>query len=194
MSSNLLEAIKKIDMDSITEKNIKNIRVGLEKYNAIMQNVYNVDVSKNKSFQKMFNAFYKIRQRPAEFYEKFYMIFEECKNYKNISYKEILDKVYQSTQRMEKSFCSKILATISPNYPIWDKYILENLGLKEPYCYDKTRFCKYIVLYENIIDFYREYRNTEHSRKILRFFDTICPNSNINDVKKIDFIFWQIRN
>ena len=42
----------------------------------------------------------------------------------------ILNEIYQKTGNIEGSFTSKLLATINPNLPIWDQYVLKNIGLK----------------------------------------------------------------
>jgi hypothetical protein len=34
--------------------------------------------------------------------------------------------------KLEASFASKLLATIDPNLPVWDKHVLRNTGLKAP--------------------------------------------------------------
>ena len=57
-------------------------RVGssIEKYNWIMKRVQEVDVSADADFQRFFNGFYRIRQRPASFYKAYYAFKEQHKH------------------------------------------------------------------------------------------------------------------
>ena len=50
-------------MDIIFEK----IQIGIEKYNRIMKRVHETDVSVDADFQRVFNGFYRMRQRPESF-------------------------------------------------------------------------------------------------------------------------------
>lgn len=193
MVSNLIKEFEKIEISNISDKSIKNIKAGFLKYKSIMESVNKVDISTDMEFQKKFNGFYRLRQRKTDFYMDFYKFFETCKNNKNITFQEILNNIYTITGRIEKSFSSKIMATINPDYPIWDRYVLQNIGLKEPSYSDKDRLNKYIMLYDRIVEFYKEYSKTGHCKLLLNFFDKICPDSNITETKKIDFIIWQTR-
>ena len=61
------------------ELNIEKVREimpsisdGLIKYISIMEKLYVVDVSKDTVFQKEFNHFYRMRQRPRIYYDYFF--------------------------------------------------------------------------------------------------------------------------
>ena len=79
------------------------------------------------------------------------------------------------------SFSSKLLATVNPNMPVWDKFVLQNLGLRAPYYYEKERLHKTILLYQKICDWY----HTEDAAEKLIQFNLRFPNVDITDVKKI---------
>ena len=97
--------------------------------------------------------------------------------------------LYQETGSIHASFSSKLLATVNPNMPIWDKFVLQNLGLRTPYSYEKGRLQKTIQLYQKICDWYK----TDEAIKKLAVFNQQFPGTNITDVKKIDFILWATR-
>ena len=94
---------------------------------------------------------------------------------------------------MEASFSSKMLSVINPQYPVWDKYVLINLGLKAPYTYDKNRMSKIICIYNDIVTWYERFLNTEEAQNLIEKFDRHYPNSGITNLKKIDLIIWQTR-
>ena len=168
---------------------LDRVEIGIEKYNWIMKRVHETDVSSDVEFQRVFNGFYRIRQRPASFYASYYTYLEKNKNNQKISFGDIVTYLYQETGSIHASFSSKLLATVNPNMPIWDKFVLQNLGLRTPYSYEKDRLQKTIQLYQKICDWYK----TDEAIKKLAVFNQQFLGTNITDVKKIDFILWATR-
>jgi len=95
--------------------------------------------------------------------------------------------------RIEASFASKLVATINPNQPIIDQYVLKNLNLKKPTYSDRNRLIKTVQVYEDVCERLNEIRESEEGREIIRQFDEKYPNCKITDIKKLDLVFWQIR-
>ena len=60
--------------------NWEKVKEGLNKYIAIMDSFYKLDVSIDANFKKRFNGFYRIKQRPQQFYHSLYSFLEENKN------------------------------------------------------------------------------------------------------------------
>jgi regulator of sigma D len=186
--------ISKQDIDVALSK----IQVGLDKYMSIMKRLHNVDISKDEEFQRMYNGFYRVRQRKLEFYNCYYKLMEDKKD-ENIEFEEVLRTIYKSVGRIEPSFSSKLVATLNPNMPVWDKYVLANLGLKQPSYSETTdkakqkRITKLIDLYEQIIEWYSEVVLSEIGKDMIVKFDQVYSSYEITDVKKIDLILWQIR-
>lgn len=171
------------------EKMLDRVKVGLTKYNWIMRRVHEVDVSADANFQKSYNGFYRMRQRPADFYKTYYAFLEQNKDNPSLTFEEILTYLYEETGSIHASFSSKLLATVNPDMPIWDKFVLQNLGLRTPYYYAKDRMQKTIQLYQRICEWYQ----SEQAREKLQLFNALFPNEEISDVKKIDFILWATR-
>ena len=168
---------------------IDRVVIGLEKYNRIMKRVHEVDVSTDAEFQRFFNGFYRMRQRPADFYASYYAYLEQNKHNRELTFEDILTYLYQETGSIHASFSSKLLATVNPDMPIWDKFVLQNLGLRTPYYYEKDRFQKTVQLYRRICDWYK----SSEAKEKLNEFNRLFPNAEISDVKKIDFILWATR-
>ncbi len=168
---------------------IEKISVGLTKYISIMSRLPYTDVSKDREFQRLFNGFYKIRQRPAFFYNCFYCFLEKHKMDSTLTYEQVLSYLFKETGSIHASFSSKLLATVRPEMPVWDKYVLSNLNLKAPYYTDKYRFLKVIDTYQKICDWY----HTPEAQSWITVFNSNFPNVSITDTKKIDFILWQTR-
>lgn len=174
------------------KQSLENIRPGLIKYIDIMNRVNSSNVSVDKEFQKKFNSFYRIRQRSPEFYDCYYNLLENSKA-NIITFEEVITHIYNNVGRVEASFSSKLVATINPDKPVWDTYVLHNLGLKTPYQADKNRVSKIINLYDEICEWYDEYLLREETEEVLDLFDKMYPDVLITNVKKIDFILWQMR-
>jgi hypothetical protein len=187
-----LDGYLKVD-DIKLQEAIKKAKPGLEKYLKIMSLVKMVDVSKEKEFQRAFNGFYRVRQRPQSFYDTFYSFMEENKE-SAPSFEKTLKYIHKELGRIEPSFSSKLVATINPNLPIWDSVVLNNLQLKPPAYHRKDRIEETIVLYERIVEWYKDYLIDEEGQKIIELFDKEYPNTGITDIKKIDFVIWQIRD
>ena len=152
-----------------------------------------VDETNDKEFQRAFNGFYRVRQRPQVFYDTFYSFMEENKG-SAPSFEKTLKYFEKELKRIEPSFSSKLVATINPNLPIWDSVVLDNLQLKPPAYYRKDRIEESIKLYERIVDWYKDYLKDEEGQKMIELFDEEYPNTGITDIKKIDFVIWQIRD
>lgn len=168
---------------------LDRIDIGVEKYCWIMTRLHQTDVSKDKEFQRNFNGFYRMRQRPAEFYKSFYTYLETNKNNSTLSFAQIITYLYLETGQIHASFSSKLLATVNPDMPIWDKFVLTNIGLRAPHPYEKDRLEKTIQVYKKICEWYKSEEAVNAKKEFERYF----PCDNISDVKKADFILWGTR-
>ena len=167
--------------------------MGLDKYRFLLEQVHKVDVSSDEVFQRTFNGFYMVH-RNKEWRYAFYNLFERVKMSNDVSFACVLDEMYRLTGNVEASFSSKMLATLKPEMPIWDKYVVQNLGLKLPLDSDSNRIKKTEELYKEIVAWYGDFLQTDNARQCIGEFDKVLPDySWLTDVKKIDFYLWSIR-
>ena len=135
---------------------IEKIETGIRRYQTIMCSIHSTDVSTDSEFQKFYNGFYRVRQQPQAFYACYYTFMEENKYNSELTFEQVLNHLYTHTGKVHASFGSKLLATIRPNMPLWDKYVLQNLGLKMPGYYSKeNRIDAAINLYQQICTWYQ---------------------------------------
>ena len=165
--------------------------LSLEKYNYIRNNLYKCDVSKNPEFQKNFNAFYRVR-RNAKWRNNFYRYFEKVKNNKTITFDTIVKNLQSETGNIEASFASKLLATINPDMPIWDQYVLKNLKVEV----DKTgnRLSSISEAYKEIIQKEQELLKNERIKKSIKEFQEEFKEYELSDIKALDYILWNSRD
>ena len=166
--------------------------LALDKYTLILHTVNTIDVSKDYGFQKTFNAFYRIR-RNTEWRKSFYGLFESAKK-NRFSFKEVINGLYSGTGNVEASFSSKMLATIDPDKPIWDQYVLHNLGLELKGKTSQERVKNAVMVYGQIEDWYENYLQTEEAHDNIAEFDRWFPDYTwLSAVKKIDYLLWSKR-
>ncbi|MBO4478844.1 MAG: hypothetical protein J5774_00600 [Clostridia bacterium] len=163
-----------------------------EKYKKLIYDLLKTDVSTNADYQKNFNGFFKVRKN-KDWQKEFYSLFESVKT-KRLTFADIITEIYRRTGTVETSFSSKMLATINPNMPICDQFVLKNLGLKLTETDPEEKLKKAIALYDQIQKWYAAYLKTDNAKECLKFFDdNFADYKWMTDVKKIDFFLWNIR-
>lgn len=166
--------------------------MGLDKYQFIMEQVRKTDVSTDDVFQRIYNGFYIVRRNEA-WRRVYYEHFEHVKN-ATPTFESILTYLFESTGNIEPSFSSKMLATIYPDKPIWDRYVVQNLNLELVGTTKQERLKNAIVLYSDIEKWYVDFLKTEKAKECIKVFDKVMPDyKNITNIKKIDSILWSIR-
>lgn len=185
--------INNIDINEV-EVALLKIKPGLEKYMDIIQRLHKVNVKEDREFQKLYNGFYRLRQRKPEFYEMYYEYLEDNKN-NEVEFEEVIKYIYEKTGRVEASFASKLVANINPNKPIWDSVVLGNLKIGKPKQYKKSdiRIKESIESYNLLEEKYDEILSSNSAKILIDLFDKSYKDTGISDIKKIDFILWQIR-
>ena len=165
---------------------------GLDKYQDIISQVKETDVSLDADFQRKFNGFYVVR-RNEEWRNTYYKYFESVKT-KTPTFESIIMYLYESTGNIEPSFSSKMLASIFPDKPIWDKYVLQNLNMNLIGTSKSEKIKNAVSIYSNIERWYKEFLNTSKARECITIFDNLLPDyKHISSIKKIDSILWSIR-
>lgn len=189
-----------IPVINLTEQDINNalpkVSVGLEKYLKIQKRLSEqseISLIDDSDFQKKFNGFYRIRQKPASWYKAFYTLFDESRN-APVDYHTVLKSLHKLTGRYEASFASKLLASIDTQMPVIDSIVLQNLNLKLPYPYETNRLEAICLIHERLKDCYLNYLQTERGKYLVDIFRSIYPNVNISEVKILDLVLWQSRN
>ena len=172
---------------------IKKARKGITQYLEIMELLPEVNVADNREFQRKFNAFYRVRQRSREWYLTYFACMQRHKGSKP-AFNDVLDDLYRSTGRYEPSFSSKLVATLDPEQPVWDVWVLTNTGITVPSYASKSKVERARAAYAVIQAWYQQFLNSKDGEIVVRVFDGIVPeHANITNLKKVDFVLWQTR-
>ena len=161
--------------------------LGLDRYADIMHG----DPA-SPEFQRAFNGYYRIR-RNEEWRQHYYDLFVKAKAGR-FSFEQIITELVRLTGNVEASFSSKMLATIDPSKPIWDQYVLQNLGLELIGKSQEEKLQNAVALYDRIVKWYKEYLTTSEARENIIDFDRLLPEyAWVSDTKKIDCLLWSKR-
>lgn len=182
-------------MNNITKEQLKKtlpkIKKGLELYLWIQSEVPKRDISKDREFQRKFNAFYKVR-RNQTWQKDFYELLEVSKK-GEVSFEDILNRLHKKTGKIEASFSSKLVATINPTMPVIDTIVFKNLGLKLPLTNTKNRVAVINELYQVLIQKFFHYLKSDDGKHLTVQFKKEYPKAKISKVKMLDFVLWQMR-
>ena len=161
--------------------------LGLDRYEEIMQGD-----PQSSDFQRLFNGYYRIR-RNEEWRQHYYALFCKARD-EYYSFGQIITDLYHCTGNIEASFSSKMLATIDTSKPIWDQYVLQNLGLALSGKTKEDKLQNAVRLYDNIVAWYEEYLKTDEANENIKTFDRLLPDyAWISNTKKIDCLLWSKR-
>jgi len=172
---------------------IARARKGISQYLEIMTLFPAVEVASDRDFQRKFNAFYGIRQRPKEWYRKYFHLMQLLKGSKP-SFNDVLDQLSLAMGRYEPSFSSKLVATLDPDQPIWDVFVLKNTHAKVPSYSSHNKIEQAKAAYAGIQKWYQEFLASDKGKLVVNVFDRMVPeHGKITNLKKVDFVLWQTR-
>jgi len=178
--------------EAAIEQALPLVSVGLEKYCWLQAAVRATDVARDRAFQNRFNGFYRVR-RNAAWQFSFYSLFQRAKAEPH-SFADVLLALYTQTGRVEASFASKLAASIDPEQPVIDAFVLKNLGLRlsrggAP----ELRLAGIVELHDRISRIFSAYLNTHLGRYLVTRFYECYPDRDLTRVKMLDLVLWQAR-
>ena len=102
-------------------------------------------------------------------------------------FETVLDRLYEITTQREKSFTSKLVATLYPDSPVIDRYVLQNVGLKMN---GKEQI---LTGYNQLRDCVDAFLQAEMGQYLVAQFQQKYPQyPEITQVKMVDLVLWQI--
>lgn len=151
-----------------------------------------VENCRSRDYQRNFNRFYRVR-RGAEWQSVYYdILFREYGN--KPSFAQVITELYERTGNIEPSFSSKLVATLDTDKPVWDKYVLANLGKKLTGTINEVRLKNAVALYKAIEEWYSTFLSTEEAKQWISLFDEkLADFVWLSPTKKIDLILWSMR-
>lgn len=186
--------MKVLDPDTVIEATLE-YALHLKAYTSILDTVRQDPFVATAEFRTTFNGFFRLRQRPAAWYEQYYKLMEEQKS-ANRSFKDLLLLLEPASGTIDVSFASKLMAAIDPSLPIWDKYVLQNLGLLKRWekmtgKENALRIDEACRIYQEIKAWYQAFICSEDGKKCIAAFDAALPSyrDKLTAVKKSTIFF-----
>ena len=181
------------DFGGVLER-LEERRRDVNKYVYLLENLRGTKVSEDPAYQCVFESFYVIRFKDEKWLKACFDILEREKENAAVCFRRVLTEMREKTRRMEASFSSKIVATINPEKPVWDRWVLHNLGLKKVYGYGGGD--KYL---ERCVARYHEICEATSAivergpgfRRWVSLLDAAHPEyASFTDTKKLDLFLW----
>ena len=158
------------------------------RYQFLIANLHTVDISGHADFQRTYNCFFQLR-RNVEYRKRHFDFMQKHKANTSITFGEVLEFLSSIAGTVEASFASKMLSIIDPEMPVLDSKVLQKLGLKKRTGCDQAEAVR---IYDRICDWYSGFMGTKECAEWIDLFNRHFPNSGISNVKKIDFVLWQM--
>jgi hypothetical protein len=178
--------------EAIIDRALPLVSVGLEKYCRLQADLPMTDVSRDREFQSRFNGFYRVR-RNADWQSAFYAILQEQKAAPQ-PFADVLRALYNATGRVEGSFASKLVASVDPNKPVIDSFVLRSLGLSLlRYGTVGPRLARVIRVHQQLQCEFAEFLATDQGRYLTTRFEECYPQRRVSRVKMLDLVLWQAR-
>ena len=160
------------------------------------------NIATDKKYQKNYTTYYRVR-RDQRWLQNYYNLLEENKNSTTITFEEILralaDIPHKSkngtTKSVEASFASKMLATIRPEFPIWDSRVIKAMGIKINSTIQDTeeKIKAYVKAYDKLTKEIDDFLKTPDGEACIAVFDKTFPRlTHLSPFKKIDHYLWNM--
>ena len=175
---------------------LKRVESVLGKYDYVQRSLHACKVVTNTAYRSAFIGYYRMGFRSPRWYDMFFSILEREKRGDKVSFRTVLLEILRETGRLEASFSSKLVATISDNCPVWDRYVLDNLGLRAPFWSpdSERRLQRCVELYSNIQSWSSRVIQQDGFWEWRSRFDRLFPHFwHFSDIKKLDLLLWQSR-
>lgn len=170
---------------------LPRIEAGLAQYLSLQADLHRLDVSADRDFQRRFNRFYRVR-RGTDWQWRFYALLERGKR-DPTDFTEVLRALHAATGRYEASFASKLVATLYPDRPVIDRFVLANAGLRLPGPSAKDRPGEILACYVGLQHAFAVFLRSPTGTYLVESFLRRFPGRSVTAVKMLDLVLWQTR-
>lgn len=169
----------------------------LRRYVSLQGGLAARDVGCDREYQRIFKGFYKMGRRDEAWYDYYFGLLQASKLDKSITFGQVLERIYADREQVEASFSSKLVATIRPQLPVYDKHVRDNLSLEIPPTHWPAgkRLAAMLGMYQELeAKVAALVRDPIFAATLRPAFDAHHPAyAHISDVKKLDLLLWQHR-
>ncbi|WP_439407953.1 hypothetical protein ACNJX9_04535 [Bradyrhizobium sp. DASA03076] len=182
------------DRDVILERLSARIS-DLKTYANLQKDLLTSDVSKNSDYRRNFNRFYKMRSKPADWYRMFFDLLEREKHNVTLTFEDVIREIFARWGEVHPSFASKLVATINPECPVYDKEVCRNLGIRAVTVTNPERRLNAAI--DNFLVLQGFHAKAKGIRGISELIDAFDQHFEqfvtFTAIKKLDLMLWQWR-
>lgn len=164
----------------------------LYQYDTLQNTLHHTNVASDEKYQRTFADFYKLRGSTA-FRHLYFSILEKEKSDSDLDFRRVLQVIFEGCTKVHPSFTSKLLATIDPNLPVYDREVLIRLWLSR-FAGGTTdaRLNRAVDRYQSINRFHRRAKEHLIFPILIAAFNLRFPAfSHFTPTKKLDLMLWQ---
>lgn len=187
--------MKKIDIKTPKEQLVRIVEEALGLY--AYRDTLDLTRIETKEYQENYANYFKMNRMDENWRSAYFVYMQKQVGNLDITFEEILKQISSvphkrgngSRTTIDRSFASKMLATLNPNYPIWDSHVMNIVGIKNKPMPVKD----YVEIYNELTKNVHSFLQTNDGAKCVEEFDRMFPNfTDINPVKKIDLFLWKM--
>ena len=165
----------------------------LATYRWLQDNLHSRNVAHDQEYRRRYGGYYGMRFVSQEYRNRYFLVLEENKNRKELSFRDVARELYQIDGKHEFSFLTKLFHTINPHHPIYDSRVENILKLGHGYGKDlEKRLVKDEKILERLASVYQELELSGKLTAMLEQLDTMTPGFRMSTEKKLDFIIWAL--
>ena len=164
----------------------------VDRYCWLQSQLQNRNVALDLDFQRRFTGYYRVR-RNADWRRHFYALLEREK-LGTPSLTSALRAIHGNTGRVEGSFASKLVATVTPSVPVLDSVVLRNLKLTLPMSgQPDVRMNGIVRVHEQVGQAFGAFLQSDKGRELIARFRATFRTTDITETKMLDLVLWQTR-
>lgn len=161
------------------------------RYCWLQDNLYRRNVATDEEYRRRFSGYYQMRFVSQKFRNSFFDLFETVKNEKDISFLDISERLFQVEGKHEFSFISKMLHTIDPTRPIYDKRVDQALKIYRTYEPNiERKILRDEGILQQIAAVYESLEKSPEMEEPIAAFDKFTRGGSLSTAKKLDFLLW----
>lgn len=170
----------------------------LTKKKAVDQVIYINSVRKNpalastEDYQRKYNHYYRLRQQRPTFYAAYYSILRGVAAREvKLTLSTVIKQLFDECGAIHLSFCSKLMATASDEYIIYDSVVAKKAGLSPPSSPSKRTITEAVERYNDLLAQMKTFAATPAAEHCIIDFDQAFPAAaGFGKLRKLDLMLW----
>lgn len=168
----------------------------LADYDWLQERLQETNVAEDSDYQRRFGTFFVFRGVTESWRASYFRILEREKGKSSVIFCEVLMELPVVNNRVEFSFTSKLVATVNPYMPVYDRFVaicLAAYGLDLGVDGDRDERLRQVILnYVRLVEATGALVRDNRFQILEESFDEAFPRfQHFTAIKKLDLFLWQ---